>query len=494
MIFSNGGKARPSAIVEALGRSHAVIEFQPDGTIVDANKNFLDAMGYGIEEMRGKHHSMFVEPGDAASGAYRTFWTELAAGEHKVAEFKRVRKDGSPIWIQGSYNPLRNRSGKVTGVLKLATDITEETLRRAETAGQLAALDRSQAVIEFKLDSTILTANDNFLKTVGYTLDEIRGQKHRMFVDPAEAGSNEYRAFWDALKRGEFQSAEYRRLGKDGREIWIQASYNPILDQDGKPFKIVKFATDITESVLRRQRRSAIMQSIDHDLGDVTQAITSANEQASSASRASSQTNDRVQQVAAAVEELAASVKEINQQVTASSQVAGQAVQEAENTNGIMAGLSDAAQQIGDVVDMISDIAEQTNLLALNATIEAARAGDAGKGFAVVASEVKSLANQTATATEEISRQIHQVQGSTRAAVDAIGSISLTIQKISEVSSAISAAVEEQSAVTSDMSGAMHNAADSVSQISCNIAGIADSTQLVAEASGKIKEASQSLN
>ena len=482
------------AKLAALDKSQATIEFKMDGTIVTANANFLNAMGYSLGEIQGRHHSMFVDPEYKNSSDYREFWAKLNRGEFAAAEYKRLGKGGKEIWIQASYNPLLDKGGRPFKVVKYATDITAAKLRNADFEGQISAIGKSQAVIEFNMDGTIVTANDNFLGALGYRLDEIRGQHHSMFVEPAYKNSAEYREFWAALNRGQYQSAEYKRLGKGGKEVWIQASYNPIMDMNGKPFKVVKFATDITAQVKERQRRAEIQKRIDADLSDISDVVTSAAEQATSAAGAATQTSANVQAVASGAEEMAASVSEISRQVSHALEISGQAVEQARHTNEIVSGLAQAAQKIGEVVDLINDIAGQTNLLALNATIEAARAGEMGKGFAVVASEVKNLANQTAKATEDISQQIGGVQGATQEAVKVIGVISDTIGKINEISSAIAAAVEEQSAVTQDVSSNMQTASEGVNTISQGMNEIAGATEQIKELTVKVKAASQSLS
>ena len=233
--------------IEAINRSQSVIQFELDGTIVTANENFLSMMGYELDEIVGQHHRIFADPGFAASAEYTEFWAALGRGEYQAAEYKRIGKGGKEVWIQATYNPIIDRDGKPYKVVKFSTDITEDSLRNANYAGQVAAINRSQSVIEFDLDGTILTANENFLSMMGYALDEIVGQHHRIFADPGFAASAEYREFWAALGRGEYQAAEYKRIGKGGREVWIQATYNRIIDRDGKPYKVVKFSTDITE-------------------------------------------------------------------------------------------------------------------------------------------------------------------------------------------------------------------------------------------------------
>jgi methyl-accepting chemotaxis protein len=246
----------------ALDKSQAVIEFRIDGTIVTANPNFLNAMGYTLDEVRGKHHSMFVSPAESNSVAYREFWAKLGRGEFQAAQYKRFGKGGKAVWIQASYNPIVDSSGKLTGVIKFATDITAEKIRSMEDAGKIAAIDRAQAVIEFNMDGTIVTANENFLKAMGYSLAEIRGKHHSMFVVPADRDSAAYREFWARLNRGEFDAGEYKRLGKGGREIWILATYNPILDEAGKPFKVVKFATDVSAQKLKAADNDGQIEAI----------------------------------------------------------------------------------------------------------------------------------------------------------------------------------------------------------------------------------------
>ncbi len=388
------------AKLDALGKSQAVIEFNMDGTIITANEDFLGVLGYTLSEVQGRHHSMFVDPTEKDGAAYQRFWQSLNRGEYQAAEYKRFGKNGKEVWIQASYNPILGRNGKPFKVVKFATDITERKLQSGEYEGQIHAIDKSQAVIHFKMDGTIITANQNFLGALGYALSEIQGRHHSMFVEPAERDSLAYRQFWEALNRGEYQAAEYKRVGKGGKTVWIQASYNPIVDPSGKPYKVVKFATDITKQVEDRIRREAIQKTIDSDLGELSMAITTASEQATSAASASVQTSSNVQAVASGAEELVSSISEISRQVADSSKIAAQAVEQGNRTNEIVAGLTSAANRIGEVVNLINNIAAQTNLLALNATIEAARAGDAGKGFAVVASEVKTLAGQTAKATD----------------------------------------------------------------------------------------------
>jgi methyl-accepting chemotaxis protein len=262
-LWKSNSSARDAlAQAAAINRSQAVIEFRMDGTIITANQNFLDAMGYRLDEIQGKHHQMFAPPELRGSEAYKAFWASLNRGEFQAAEYKRVGKGGREVWIQASYNPILDDAGRPVKVIKFATDITAKKIRNMEDAGKISAIGRAQAVIEFNLDGTIITANENFLATVGYRLEEIQGKHHQMFVAPAERDSAAYREFWAKLGRGEFQSAEYKRFGKGSKEVWILASYNPILDDTGKPFKVVKFASDITADKLKAANFAGQIEAI----------------------------------------------------------------------------------------------------------------------------------------------------------------------------------------------------------------------------------------
>lgn len=259
----NDSTGSDAFLLAALHGSQAVAEFDLDGNILSANRNFLSLLGYEAAEVAGQHHRMFVAEGEADTPAYRDFWKKLGRGECDRGEYLRCARDGRPVWIQASYNPVCDGGGRPVRVMTFAMDVTERRRRLADDAGKLAAIDRSQAVIEFDLAGTILSANENFLDLMGYRMEDIRGLHHRTFVAPEQAGSAEYQAFWERLGRGEFSSGEYRRIGRDGREVWIQASYNPVFDPRGRPVKVVKFATDVTEAKLRNAEFQAKVAAMD---------------------------------------------------------------------------------------------------------------------------------------------------------------------------------------------------------------------------------------
>nr|WP_314089316.1 PAS domain-containing methyl-accepting chemotaxis protein [uncultured Shinella sp.] len=477
-------------IIDALSRSQAVIQFDLNGNILTANENFCKALGYDLKEIVGKHHRIFCEAAYTASDEYRQFWARLGRGEYDSSSYKRLRKDGREIWIQASYNPVF-RGGKPYKVVKFATDITEAKMRAAEDAAKLDAISRSQAVIEFTPTGEILTANENFCAGLGYELPEIRGKHHRMFCDPAYAQSQAYADFWKNLADGQFISNEFVRYGKGGKEIWIQAAYNPIRDLNGCVYKVVKFATDVTERMsainalggalkalaegdLTQNLKRAFVPSMEAVRKDFNEAVaglheamrtveTNANAIASGAQEIRSAADDlakRTEQQAASVEETAAALDEITTTVGDSSRRADEAGSLVAKTrmgaekSGIvvkkaidaMGQIEQSSREISNIIGVIDDIAFQTNLLALNAGVEAARAGEAGKGFAVVAQEVRELAQRSASAAKDIKALIttsgEQVKSGV-ALVDETGrALEEILTQVQEVHTNVAAIVE----------------------------------------------------
>jgi methyl-accepting chemotaxis protein len=438
-------------ILGAIDESYGYIEFDLNGTILDANKNFLDLMEYKIDEVEGKHHRIFVEPAQSALPAYAQFWADLNLGKAQNDVFKRITKSNKEVWIQAVYAPVKDEMGRVFKVVKIATDITATRMQAADYAGQIEAIGKSQAVIEFNMDGTIIRANDNFLNTMGYRADEVEGKHHSMFAETEYKDSHEYRQFWQTLNSGEYQAAEYKRIGKGGKIVWIQASYNPILDLNGKPFKVVKYATDITgrKNAINEIKRvllclsdgdlttsikekfegefQELCDAINSFVGELRDTISQINAAANTINEASTEIaegnadlSSRTEEQASSLEETASSMEELTGTVRLNSENANQANSLASEASRIaveggetiqkvvatMASINESANKISDIIGVIDGIAFQTNILALNAAVEAARAGEQGRGFAVVASEVRTLAQRSANAAKDIKELI----------------------------------------------------------------------------------------
>ena len=467
------------SVLSAMYRSLAIIEFRLDGTILRANENFCALMGYTLEEMQGRHHRIFVTPEDAADADYEAFWAKLRRGEFDVRQYRRRAKGGADVWIQASYNPVRNWRGRPTKIVKVATNMTAAYRIAADFEGKVAAISRVQAMIEFTPDSEIITANENFLTTMGYTLEEIRGKHHGMFVDPAARQSQEYRAFWDKLRQGEFVAGEFNRIGKGGKQVLISASYNPVFDLDGKVLKVVKFATDVTalnertralEAIgeglsqlahnnlthrieqaldpafeklrgnynLSMQQLQTTMTQIAASSGTIKMATDHISTSSDDMSRRVEQQAAGLEQTAAALDEVTATVKRSAEGMTQAATAASDAKARAVSSGAVMseaaaamADIEHSSGKITQIIGVIDEIAFQTNLLALNAGVEAARAGDAGRGFAVVAQEVRALAQRSAEAAKEIKGLIATSSDGVKRGVKLVGDTAAALSGIS---------------------------------------------------------------
>ncbi|WP_257874440.1 PAS domain-containing methyl-accepting chemotaxis protein [Helicobacter sp. 11S02596-1] len=369
-------------VLNAVNRSMASIEFDLDGTIITANENFLKLMEYRLDDIKGRHHSMFCDPKFVNSDDYRRFWGKLKNGEFESGVFKRYTRSGKEVYLEASYNAITGSDGRPYRVVKFATDVTQSVIFKNDLESVLNAVNRSMATIEFDPKGVIVNANENFLRVVGYTLDEIKGKHHSIFCERSFVNSPEYSRFWEKLRAGEFQSGEFVRIAKDGKHIYLNASYNPIFDLDGKIYKVIKFASDITAQVNRDKENEKLASELVLENDELTN------------------------NGADIIEKTAGNIRQISESMQSSS--------------NLVSSLDVQSGEITSVIQTIKDIADQTNLLALNAAIEAARAGEHGRGFAVVADEVRKLAERTGHSITEITTTINSMRDVTSQVVESI--------------------------------------------------------------------------
>lgn len=495
---------------DAISRSSALIEFKLDGTILTANQNFLNKMGYTIDEIVGKHHSMFMPVGEADTPEYKAHWNTLREGKPISGEFLRRSKSGSDVFIQASYNVLFDQNGKPERIMKTAMDVTKAKESINDLNGQMNAIHRVQAVIEFTPDGTILKANDNFLHALGYTLDEIKGQHHSMFVRADERDTDEYKLFWKSLQAGEFMDSEFLRITKTGEEIWIKATYNPIFDIHGNVYKVVKFAADVTafktaildiNEAISDLSRGNLAINLPHEMPgelndlrnnfnsslgrlaaliqQITLGIDTMQSEVDGIASASEDLGRRTESQAASLVETASAITELSSSVENSAEGAKDAAQSVamarkrsgegrevvEQTIGAMTDISKSSEEISKITSVIDDIAFQTNLLALNAGVEAARAGESGRGFAVVASEVRALAQRSSEAAREIANLIDTSSTQVKSGVALVHESGTALKEIEGLVSQVDGLVQDIASSAQEQSAGLSEINKAVDQL-----------------------------
>jgi methyl-accepting chemotaxis protein len=468
-------KAELQVRTDIMNMTSIVSESDLRGDITSINEKYTEISKYTREELIGKPHNITRHP-DMPKEVFKEMWGTIGRGKMFRGVVKNRAKDGSPYYVDAVIAPIMGDNGKPKKYLGVRYDITEAESERHNMRAVFGAIDSAIAYVEFDTSGNVLTANSNFLKTVEYQLDEVKGKQHKIFCEAETYNSPEYPQFWKVLSEGQSHSGIFKRKSKSGKSIWMQSVYAPVFDETGRVTKVIKIATDVTDQqnmIYSIQETASALSSASTELtataSEMSSTADKTSQEAKVATAAAEEVSVGVQTVATNIEEMVASIKEIGRSTNESSQMAKMTLLKAQESNMTVTKLGLSSQEVGDVIKVISSIAQQTNLLALNATIEAARAGEAGKGFAVVANEVKELAKQTAKATDDITNKIGAIQSDTRSAIEAIGGISQAVEKLNGISGVIAAAVEEQTATTNEISRVVVQSKRGVESITGNI-------------------------